>query len=104
MKPSVGDKFQRVCCLQGAGIVFECESYIPNKVGYFHEFNSERLSVALKETKDDDVEPGFLLIAYNWSWTRAVQGYVDLGTAFDSEEDDVNQENGERDRRRTRGD
>lgn len=66
-------------------IVFECESYIPNKVGYFHEFDSERLSVALKETEDDDVEPGFLRIAYNWARTRAVQGYVDSGTAFDPE-------------------
>jgi hypothetical protein len=66
-------------------IVFECEAYIPNKVGYFHEFDSERLSVALKETEDDDVEPGFLRIAYNWARTRAVQGYVDSGTAFDPE-------------------
>jgi hypothetical protein len=66
-------------------IVFECESYIPNKVGYFHEFDSERLSVALKETEDDEVEPGFLRIAYNWARTRAVQGYVDSGTAFDPE-------------------
>ena len=66
-------------------IVFECESYIPNKVGYFHEFDSERLSIALKETEDDDVEPGFLRIAYNWARTRTVQGYVDSGTAFDPE-------------------
>ncbi|MGB9961655.1 restriction endonuclease [Halobacterium sp. MBLA0001] len=66
-------------------VVFECESYIPDKVGYFHEFDSERLSVALKETEDDDVEPGFLRIAYNWARTRAVQGYVDSGTAFDPE-------------------
>lgn len=66
-------------------IVFECESYIPNKVGYFHEFDSQRLSVALKETEDDDIEPGFLRIAYNWARTRAVQGYIDSGTAFDPE-------------------
>jgi hypothetical protein len=63
-------------------IVFECESYIPNKVGYFHEFDSERLSVALSETEDDDVEPGFLRIGFNWAATRAVQGYVDAGEAF----------------------
>ncbi|WP_424005612.1 hypothetical protein ACOZ4I_20325 (plasmid) [Haloarcula salina] len=66
-------------------IVFECESYIPSKVGYFHEFDSERLSVTLKETEEDDIEPGFLRIAYNWARTRAVQGYVDSGTAFDPE-------------------
>lgn len=66
-------------------IVFECESYIPNKVGYFHEFDSERLSVALKETDDDEVEPGFLRIGFNWARTRAIQGYVDAGSAFDPE-------------------
>ncbi|MDY6776001.1 MAG: hypothetical protein SV253_08005 [Halobacteria archaeon] len=41
-------------------IVFECESYIPDKVGYFHEFDSKRLSVALSEDEEDDPEPGFL--------------------------------------------
>jgi hypothetical protein len=66
-------------------IVFECESYIPNKVGYFHEFDSERLCVALCEDEDDEVEPGYLRIAYNWASTRAVQGYADAGTAFDPE-------------------
>lgn len=66
-------------------IVFECESYIPDKVGYFHEFDSERLSVALKEKDEDDSEPGFLRIAFNWARTRAIQGYVDTGTAFDPE-------------------
>jgi hypothetical protein len=66
-------------------IVFESESYIPDKVGYFHEFDSERLCVALSEDEDDEVEPGFLRIAYNWASTRAVQGYADTGTAFDPE-------------------
>ncbi|MFC6723383.1 hypothetical protein ACFQE1_03030 [Halobium palmae] len=66
-------------------IVFECESYIPDKVGYFHEFDSERLSIALCETEEDEIEPGFLRIAHNWAQTRAVQGYVDSGTAFDPE-------------------
>ncbi len=66
-------------------IVFECESYIPNKIGYFHEFDNQRLSVALSETNEDDIEPGFLRIAHNWAKTRAVQGYVDSGTAFEPE-------------------
>lgn len=66
-------------------IVFECASYVPNKVGYFHEFDSERLAVALSETDEDDLEPGFLRIAYNWAKTRAVQAYVDTGSAFDPE-------------------
>ncbi|WP_435078832.1 hypothetical protein [Halococcus sp. AFM35] len=66
-------------------IVFECESYIPDKVGYFHEFDPERLSIAISETEDTNVEPGFFRIGYNWAKTRTVQGYIDTGTAFDPE-------------------
>jgi len=66
-------------------IVFECESYIPDKVGYFHEFDNKRLSVALRENEDDDIEPGFLRIAHNWAQTRVVQNYVSADTAFDPE-------------------
>lgn len=66
-------------------IVFESASCVPNRVGYFNEFDTERLSVALKETDEDDVEPAFLRIAYNWARTRAIQGYVDTGTALDPE-------------------
>jgi len=67
-------------------MVFECEAYIPDKVGYFHEFDTERLCVALKETIEDDIEQGFLRIAFNWAQTRSIQGYVDSGTAFDPEQ------------------
>lgn len=66
-------------------IVFECESYIPNKIGYFHEFDSTRLSVALSEDDEDGVEPGFLRIGFNWAATRAIQGYADTDSAFDPE-------------------
>ncbi len=33
-------------------------------VDYYHEFDSERLSIALKETEDDGIEPSFLRIAF----------------------------------------
>lgn len=39
----------------------------------------------MSEGEDDDVEPGFLRIGFNWAATRAVQGYADAGTAFDPE-------------------
>lgn len=66
-------------------IVFECESYVPNKVGYFSEFDDERLAVALSETPEDDIEPGFLNIALNWARTRAIQSHVDTGSTLDPE-------------------
>ncbi len=66
-------------------IVFECESYVPDKVGYFQEFDDDRLSVALSEDEEDEIEPGFLRIAVNWARARAVQSYVDAGSELDPE-------------------
>ncbi|WP_049931203.1 hypothetical protein [Halosimplex carlsbadense] len=66
-------------------IVFECESYVPDKIGYFQEFDDDRLSVALSADEDDDVEPGFLRIAINWARARAVQSYVDAGADLEPE-------------------
>lgn len=68
-----------------AVLVFECESFVPDKVGYFQEFDDDRLTVALSADEDDDLEPGFLRIAVNWARTRAVQSYVDAGSDVDPE-------------------
>jgi hypothetical protein len=66
-------------------IVFEAESQVPDKVGYFHEFDNDRLSVALSDEEEEDPEPGYLRIAFSWARTRAVQMYVDTGTELDPE-------------------
>lgn len=66
-------------------IVFEAESQVPDKVGYFHEFDTDRLSVALSSDEEDDPEPGYLRIAFNWARTRTVQAHVDTGTDLDPE-------------------
>jgi len=66
-------------------IVFEAESQVPNKVGYFHEFDNDRLSVALAETEEEDPEPGYFRIAFNWARTRAVQMHVDADSELDPE-------------------
>ncbi|MEZ3116029.1 restriction endonuclease [Halobaculum sp. MBLA0147] len=67
-------------------IVFECEEYVPNKVGYFHEFETDRLVVTLSEDEEEDeVEPGFLRIAFNWAKTRAVQNYASADSGTDLE-------------------
>jgi hypothetical protein len=66
-------------------IVFETAAQVPKKVGMFHEFDNERLCVALSETDDDDVERGFLRIAANWGRARAVQTFVDSGSELDTE-------------------
>ena len=66
-------------------IVFEAESQVPDKVGYFHEFDNDRLAVALSADEEEEPEPGYLRIAFSWARTRAIQMYVDTGTELDPE-------------------
>jgi hypothetical protein len=66
-------------------IVFEAESQVPDKVGYFHEFDNDRLSVALSSDEEEELEPGYLRIAFSWARTRAIQLHVDTGTELDPE-------------------
>ena len=68
-----------------AVFVSECESYVPNKVGCFKEFDKQRLAVCLSEDEDDDLDAGFLQIALNWARMRAVEDYVDTGAELDTE-------------------
>ncbi|MFB6202655.1 MAG: hypothetical protein ABEI98_11690 [Halorhabdus sp.] len=68
-----------------AVFVSECESYVPDKVGYFKEFDKQRLAVCLSEDEDDDLDAGFLQIALNWARMRAVEKYVDTGAELDTE-------------------
>lgn len=66
-------------------IVFEAESQVPDKVGYFHEFDNDRLAVALSADEEEEPEPGYLRIAFSWARTRAIQMYVDTGSDLDPE-------------------
>jgi hypothetical protein len=68
-----------------AVFVSECESYVPDKIGYFKEFDKQRLAVCLSQDEDDDLDAGFLQIALNWARMRAVEDYVDTGTELDTE-------------------
>lgn len=65
--------------------VTQCEAYVPDKIGYFQEFDGKFLVVALSEDEDDNLEPGFLEIAYNWARMRALQDWVDSGESLDPE-------------------
>jgi hypothetical protein len=66
-------------------IVFAAESQVPDKVGYFHEFDNDRLSVALSTEEEEDPDPGYLRIAFNWARTRVVQMYIDTDSGLDPE-------------------
>jgi len=65
--------------------VTECESYVPDKVGYFQEYDQEILCVALSADEADDIDPGFLNIAWNWARMRTIQSHVDTGESVDTE-------------------
>jgi len=65
--------------------VSECESYLPNKLGYFQEFDKQRLSVCLSEDDEDDLDRGFLQVGLNWARMRAIEKHVDTGTRPDPE-------------------
>jgi len=40
----------------------------------------------MSEADDEEIEPGYLRIAFNWTRMRAVQAYAEVGSRFDSEE------------------
>lgn len=65
--------------------VTECESYIPNKVGYLRELDGEFLSVALSADEADEVDPRLLHVGFNWAEMRAIQNHVDAGDDVDAE-------------------
>jgi hypothetical protein len=65
--------------------ISECESYIPNKVGYFQEFDKQRLAVCLSKDEEDELDWGFLQIGLNWARMRAIEQYVDTGASLDPE-------------------
>lgn len=63
------------------------ENLPQTKTGWFHEFPEQNtVVVAMSETADADIEPGYLRIAFNWARMRAVQAYAEVGSNFDPEE------------------
>jgi predicted transcriptional regulator len=40
----------------------------------------------MSENDDEEIDPGYLRIAFNWPRMRAVQAHADLGSSFDPEE------------------
>jgi hypothetical protein len=88
-EPKIRDELERALENRSADVavfVSECESYIPNKVGYFQEFDKERLAVSLSKDPDDELDRGFLQVGLNWARMRSIEEYVDTGADLDSEE------------------
>lgn len=69
----------------GIYVVDQLDNVPEKKVGWFEEFDNEFVVIALSEDDEDEVEPGYLRIAYNWARLRALQSHADLGEEFDPE-------------------
>ena len=65
--------------------VTECESYVPNEVGYLQEFDQQYVAVALCEDEDDEIDPRLFRIGYNWAKMRAAQAAIDTKASLDPE-------------------
>lgn len=71
----------------GVFVTDSMENLPATKTGWFHEFpNQNTVVVAMSETDDEEIEPGYLRIAFNWARMRAIQAHADLGSSFDPEE------------------
>ena len=69
----------------GIYVVDQLENVPEKKVGWFEEIDNEFVVIALSEDDEDEVEPGYLRIAYNWARLRALQSHADVGEEFDAE-------------------
>lgn len=70
----------------GIYVVDQLDRIPSKKLGWFEEIDQEFVVIALSEEDDDEIEPGYLRIAYNWARLRVVQSHADLGEEFDPEQ------------------
>ena len=54
------------------------------KVGWFHEFDRDFVTVALSEDSEADIEPAFLRFAMNWAQVRALHDTDAAGDTIDT--------------------
>ena len=86
IKDEMEDAIQNRDAAYGIFITDTLENLPRTKTGWFHEFAEQNtIVVALSEMGEEDIEPGYLRIAFNWARMRTVQSYAELGEGFDPE-------------------
>lgn len=68
----------------GVFVVDELTSLPRTKVGWFHEFDRDFVTVALSEDGESDLEPAFLRFAVNWAQVRALHDAEAAGDELDA--------------------
>ncbi|MGB9932889.1 hypothetical protein [Haloarcula amylolytica] len=87
IKEEMQEAIQNRNAAYGIFVTDSLENLPRTKTGWFHEFTDQNtVVVAMSETDDQDIEPGYLRIAFGWARMRAVQAYADVGAEFDPEE------------------
>lgn len=87
IKKEIADALQNRDAAYGLFVTDTLENLPQTKTGWFHEFPEQNtVVVAMSETSEEDLEPGYLRIAFNWARMRAVQEYAEVGSEFDPEE------------------
>lgn len=69
----------------GIYVVDQLENVPKKKVGWFEEIDQEFVVISLSGGDEDEIEPGYLRIAYNWARLRVLQSHADVGEEFDPE-------------------
>jgi len=86
IKNEMAEAIQNRDAQYGLFVTDTLENLPRTKTGWFHEFPDQNIVVvAMRETTDEDLEPGYLRIAFNWARMRAVQAYAETGSGFDPE-------------------
>lgn len=71
----------------GLFVTDNLENLPRTKTGWFHEFpQQDTVVVALRETTDQEFEPGYLRMAMHWARMRAVQAYAEVDSSFDPDQ------------------
>lgn len=86
IKDEMQDAIQNRDAAYGLYVTDTLENLPRTKTGWFHEFPDQNtVIVAMSEDADQDIEPGYLRIAFSWARMRAVQAYAEVGSDFDPE-------------------
>lgn len=86
IKDEMQEALQNRDAAYGLFVTDTLENLPRTKTGWFHEFPDQNtVVVAMSETADQDIEPGYLRIAFHWARMRAVQAYAEVGSGFDPE-------------------
>lgn len=87
IKDEMEEAIQNRDAAYGLFVTDTLENLPQTKTGWFHEFPEQNtVVVAMSEADDDEVEPGYLRIAFHWARMRAIQNYAEVDSGFDPEE------------------